>query len=197
MVKTRILRVVELLADGATRRTLEEAALHLRMCLEYVVLISFTSHRSVWEAADRELAKADADAARKKLRRLNPSYWSQPVRMADGVLEDLEEGYLTESEWGRAFGTVSELLHAQNPFAMHDVEKSFASLAEIAQKLLNLTDAFMITLADSGLAFLCHVNYDRAQAAPKVLIMLGQDKWPETFTLAVSMARAKSDGSAD
>lgn len=186
-VKRRMLLVTDLFADGLVRDTLERAALQLRMTLESIVLLSFAAHRPLSEQAEAALGRASIDDARKRVRRLNATYWPQPVEMAPGEVVSLEDGFLTEKSWGRAYGLVSNVLHAPNPFAHSDRREFVEPLAQVGNDLLGLTNCFIIDLAETGLGVLCVVNYSDRTAAPIVRVMLNQEKWPSEAEAAIQM----------
>jgi hypothetical protein len=107
------------LAVGHTLSHLEIAALHLRKCVELIVLGSFVNNRRAIERVTRALEKK-APEARKVARGVNPEYWPKPKRPAfDGsggiTTVEIHEGFLTEGEWGRAYGFASDVLHVSNP----------------------------------------------------------------------------------
>lgn len=125
---------------------LERAALHLRMVLELVMLGSLVTHREDAEAVSTALHRKDADEARKLVRRINPRHWPVPVTSrltGAGVREHraVNSGYLKEDEWGKAYGLVSDVLHARNPFARHPdlklLRRDLSQLRERLQRLLN------------------------------------------------------------
>ena len=99
-----------------TRAKLEYAALHLRVILELIVFGSFVNNRRAIEALSSAFANKDVDEARKLARRVNPRYWPQGLTNCNEP-EATRPDQLLETDWGRAFGFASDLLHARNPFA--------------------------------------------------------------------------------
>ncbi|MBN9198470.1 MAG: hypothetical protein J0I33_07510 [Microbacterium ginsengisoli] len=191
-IKRRMLRVMDTFAEGLRRDTIEQVALDLRMTLESIVLLSFVTHRPLSEQVESALARASISDARKRVRDLNPSYWPHPVEVVGTDYVDVEHGYLREKDWGRAFGDVSTVLHAPNPFAYSDRREFVEPLTELAKKLLTLTDLFIIDLADTGLGILCVIGYDYVNRPPDVRVMLSQEKWPREVETAIRMSHQQA-----
>jgi hypothetical protein len=128
--------------------TVEYAALQLRKVLELILMASLVTNRAAIEEISQALAKADPDRARKLARKANPDYWPKSARVVrDNAFAPVpEDQVLAEGEWGRAFGRVSDLLHANNPYAPSiDLVAEHAALVEIECRLTGLlTKHFMV-----------------------------------------------------
>lgn len=165
----RLDRAQSILAKAADLDEIEQAALQLRFVLETLVLSSLVTNRPALEAVDAALQKKDADAARKLVRRHNPAYWPRPVtRVQLGKetfgLEDVEDGYLREAEWGRAFGTTSELLHQANPFLPpRDAAEAGNALRNLLDRILVLLRQHVLTLSDQH-QIIGYIDLDKREA---------------------------------
>lgn len=130
------------LASPPHASTVEYAALQVRMLLELIVMASFVSNRAAIEKITTALDRKDVDGARKAARNANEYYWPKSVWVVDDTtLEGRpDDEVLTEDEWGRAWGKVSDLLHVQNPYApVRDLADAHAEMVQI----LRLTDALL------------------------------------------------------
>lgn len=130
------------LASPPHASTVEYAALQVRMLLELIVMASFVSNRAAIEKITTALDRKDVDGARKAARNANQYYWPKAVWVVDDTtLEGRpDDEVLTEDEWGRAWGKVSDLLHVQNPYALvRDLANAHAEMVQI----LRLTDALL------------------------------------------------------
>jgi hypothetical protein len=143
---------------------LELAALHVRKVLELAIFESFVANRAAVEPIASALHKKDVDAARKLAKRANSAYWPQPVRQVpvgkgEFQLEDLQEGFLRENEWGKAYGSVSELLHAPNPYDDQplDVAQSWALLRDLLSKIILLLNHHKVILVDAEVMLVAQV----------------------------------------
>lgn len=102
-------------------KTTEIAALHARKIIELIVYGSLmNNHDAVAEIAIA-FRKRDAANARGILREVNPRYWPEPcerleVNPGHYSLKPLEDGFLREQDWGKAYGFLSDILHARSPF---------------------------------------------------------------------------------
>jgi hypothetical protein len=150
------------------------AAMHLRMCLEFVALGSLVANRPEVEQVTRAFAKHDADAAAKIVKRLNPDYWPVPLRLVipeDGSqwrLERVADGYLRETEWRAEWGFLSSLLHAANPYKQTpsqpppNLVQTVNRLGRIHRQLQTLLSRHQVTLVDCNvvLTALMHAKED-------------------------------------
>jgi hypothetical protein len=148
-IKVRLDKADQLLmtcpTDWSAELALERAALHLRKVIELVVLSTLVTNRAELESVSNKLHKQDADGARKLVRRVNPVYWPEPIRTRlTGPGRNFEmlpvtDVYLSESEWGKAYGSTSNILHARNPLAdPFDVHGTRERLETLAQKMRTL-----------------------------------------------------------
>ncbi len=131
--------------DWSAELVLERAALHLRKVIELVALSTLVTNRTELGSVSDKLHKQDADGARKLIRRVNPAYWPEPIRTTlTGPGRNFEmlpvaDGYLSEAEWGKAFGWTSNILHARNPLGgPFDVHGSRERLEALARKVRTL-----------------------------------------------------------
>lgn len=122
----------------------ESAVLQLRKSIELVALGTLAANaQAVWQVSTTLHTKNWKDA-RRLLRRINPGYW--PVPFKDGVdangkrsLQALRDPFLSEDQVGGAWGFLSDLLHANNPFAPAEIDqKCLDRVREISMKLRNL-----------------------------------------------------------
>lgn len=132
------------------------AAAHLRLVIEQVTMASFVaSHTLISEAGTAVSNSRQFDSARKVLKKLNPHYW--PVAFgvvthngSSGLGVRPEVG-LQESEIGRYFGSVSEVLHAQSPYVLKkrrpEPDEHHAIYRELAIELRTLLDEHVVQLA--------------------------------------------------
>jgi len=122
----------------------ESAALQLRKSIELVALGTLAANRHLAVQVSTTLHKKDWHEARKLLRNINPSYWPTPFK--DGIgqdgrrsLQPYDEPFLSEDEAGGAWGFLSDLLHADNPFARIEITQQRVDKArEISAKLRGL-----------------------------------------------------------
>lgn len=137
---------------------LEAAALQMRKTLELIVLGSLVTNRQAVEQVSTAFHRRDADGARKLVRQVNPRYWPVPTRQIEEGegrfrLEDVSEGFLREEEWGREYGFLSELLHAENPFKDESpMGPQFERIEGLMQRTKALLNHHWIYLADEEVA---------------------------------------------
>ncbi len=136
-----------------TIATVEYAALQLRKVLELIVMASLVTNRVAVEGISQALARADAPQARKLARKANAYYWPKATEIKnDGSLGPVPDDHvLSENEWGRAFGRVSDLLHADNPYARPiDIPTEHAALADIERRLTGLLAQHLMLLVGAN-----------------------------------------------
>jgi hypothetical protein len=129
-----------------TQPNAECIAVQLRIALELIVLSSLVSNRSDIGAVATALHKKGPRDARALAQRVNPNYWPKPVKPvldASGRLQDVTDGYLTEPEWGPAYGFLSNLLHAANPYgtsshAVRNLDSTYHRLLELHERVVAL-----------------------------------------------------------
>ena len=121
-VKSRVESVNQLMEfPGITIRTrVESICLQLRMLLELVVFSSLVSNKDVWRRSQKELQSSqDISKKLKELKLLHPNFYPRPVDLrATASREepaDRTEGFLTEDNLIKVYGTLGNVLHAENP----------------------------------------------------------------------------------
>jgi hypothetical protein len=143
---------------------IESAAMHIRKILELIVFGSLVTNRREVEAVAKAFHKADVEDARKLARRVNSHYWPTPLAPYERValpeiaqhrpLEGVE--YLRETDWGRAYGESSAVLHAANPYApTRDMETVLAALRTWTKKIIALLNHHQVTLVDRNYYLAC------------------------------------------
>jgi hypothetical protein len=118
-----------------------------------IVLSSLVTNRESLEAVSAAFSNHSATEARKLVRKLNPNYWPAPVSQIpvwEGVSlqSPIKDGFLTEGEWGRAFGVTSDMLHAVYPFRKHPnpaISKDL--LVKLSSSIRVLLDEHLVALA--------------------------------------------------
>jgi hypothetical protein len=116
------LRLVRQLLDQPVTQV-EWIAIELRIALELMVLGSLVTNRDAISKVSSVFKVKDVTAARKLVKQVNPRYWPTPIesgpRDDDGALtgQPFEGDFLRENEWGREYGFLSGLVHAQHPYA--------------------------------------------------------------------------------
>jgi hypothetical protein len=136
-----------------TLATVEYAALQLRMVLELIVMASFATNRVAVEEVTAALERKNVDEARKLARNANPHYWPRAVVPTGnaGLEGRSTEEVLTEDEWGRAYGKVSALLHARNPFAPPlNVGETHDYLQDLLPLVRNLLSMHVMLMAGAN-----------------------------------------------
>lgn len=163
-LKARMRLVTETLQSAPQNQpNAELIAVQLRIVLELVVLGSLITHRNEIGAVVTALHKKNAREARMLARRVNPAYWPKPVEQfpaPSGRLKDVTEGYLTEAEWGPAYGFLSDLLHAKNPY--RNTVRATRDLGQIYQRLADLYGRIVVL---TGHHWIYPLNRDHALAA--------------------------------
>jgi hypothetical protein len=136
-----------------TVATVEYAALQLRKVLELIMMASLVTNRVAIEGISQALARTDTDQARKLARKANPHYWPRAAEVKnDGSFGPVpDDQVLAESEWGRAFGRVSDLLHADNPYAAPvNYSAQRVALADIERRLSGLLSQHLMLMAGAN-----------------------------------------------
>lgn len=159
---SQVLHEMRLRARGArehlevsppTVATVEYGALQLRMLLELLVMASLATNRAAAEQITAALAKKDVSGARKLARNANPHYWPRAMSpTGDAELTGRPDNeVLTEDQWGPAYGRVSELLHARNPFAPAlDLSQVHEYLQELLSRVRNLLSMHGMLMAGAN-----------------------------------------------
>jgi hypothetical protein len=122
----RLDAVSTILADEhPTRYHIEGGALHLRMVLEAIALGSLAANRDAYAQGRAAFAKDwDATKILARLDRIHPRFYPAPQIPSASpdpsyglVISGRHDGFLTRSDFPRAYGRLGELLHLENPFA--------------------------------------------------------------------------------
>lgn len=143
-IKYRLDRSRDSLKVVSDLAAFECAVLQLRLSIELVALATLAANAQVVSEVSTTLHTKDWNEARKLLRQNNPGYWPTPFKDNENQyskrsLEAIGEPYLTEGEAGKAWGYLSELLHANNPFARNEIDQTRVDkVRAIAMKLRNL-----------------------------------------------------------
>jgi hypothetical protein len=170
-IHARLLAARRTLAEDSGARSIESAALDLRFALEEMLLSALVTHKADLGEITKSLRSANASQARKSVERINPNWWPKPQDISPGgpggvqatVSGHHDTDYMTADEWGRAYGTVSDLLHARNPFkapgygahAMRD------QLQEISDSVWRLLKAHTLDTGSPG--YLLLGRFDETQ----------------------------------
>lgn len=175
-IKARMLEV-EKLDPSLPFPDVEIACLHLRIVLEAIVMSSLVANQHAVGAVAAAFDKGDVGQVRKVVKRVNPDYWPRPVRdvrkeSGTSRWEDVDEGFLMESDWGSAYGLLSAALHARNPFGEPlDAKHYRAKLHELHAAIARLLQLHLLTIAGHEESFvLCGMLYVKDQLGVSVTI---------------------------
>ena len=121
-VKSKVESINQLIdLPGVTIRTrVESICLQIRMLLELIVFSSLVSNKDVWQRSRKELQSSqDISKKLRELKRLHPNFYPRPVDLqasaSEEEPEDRTEGFLTEDQLVEVYGTLGNILHAENP----------------------------------------------------------------------------------
>lgn len=150
-VAWRLRLVAELLDTEATGTELqalvEGAAVQMRMILEEVALASLSANADLYRRAYADIAKMwDARKILSRVEEVNPRFYPTPnvATLSDkpGIKIELDgavTGYLTRSEFPKAYGRLGALCHAPNPFAPpREYARARVEVLEIRSKVETL-----------------------------------------------------------
>ena len=145
---------------------IESMCLQIRKMLELIALGSLVANQSVWDGSLRELRNAwNANDILKKLRKLNPNYYPQPVIEVplDGPvksdIQDRTDGFLTEEMFADVYGRLGEILHANNPLGpAMDYDYWLASIPHWTNLTIKLLNSHKVTLLNNPNMYLVHMN---------------------------------------
>jgi hypothetical protein len=132
----------------------ELSALHLRKVLELIVMGSLVTNRTEIQAIAKALQRKKAREARELAKAANPYYWPKGTTAfgppSSGPIEvQPAPGALREEEWDNAYGRLSELLHARNPFKKQiDLAAERVWLGKLRHKIMSLLEHHIVTLVD-------------------------------------------------
>jgi hypothetical protein len=147
------------------------------MALEQVVLSTLVANRPGAAVVVEAFAKKNAGEARALVKRINPKYWpipfdEQPPNPSEGEIWRMVvpvEPFLRETEWGRAYGYCSGLLHAPNPYVylsgtaseVKDQDREqVAQLVDYSNKIQRLIKNHLVYLSEMDHSLICHVPDD-------------------------------------
>lgn len=160
------LRLVRQLLDQPVKQ-LEWIAIELRIALELIVLGSLVTNRSAISTVSSVFKIKDVAEARKLVREVNPEYWPTPLESGphdkEGALtaQRFEGDFLRESEWGREYGFLSDLVHAQQPYAApRDQTSVTEQLRALFYRIAILLGQHVIVLAGNQDAYLAQLDID-------------------------------------
>ncbi len=170
---TRLLQEVKARMDAAgdlleavprSRPRADSIAVELRIVLELLLLGSLITNRTEVGRVTSAFHNQDHESARKLVERVNPGYWPKPTKQivvgrGQFKLEDITEGFLTPKDWGRAYGFLSDQLHAANPyvktpFTTEALDPIYDRMAEIHRKIVALTNHHWIQPANREYALI-------------------------------------------
>lgn len=160
-VKYRTEHALSWLEDPPTFPRLEAAAGQIRLMLETVMLGSIITNRSVLDQTTAALARADHERAWRLVKRRNPDYWPEPTRqILEGPgryrWEPVLEGFLREEDYHRTWGSVSEWLHARNPYAaLTDPVAAARDLRSTTYSIVRLLEHHSVHLLDRDYVLNC------------------------------------------
>jgi hypothetical protein len=169
------LRLVTQLLDQPVIRV-EWIAVELRIALELIVLGSLVTNRNAISRISSVFKVKDVTEARKVVREVNPAYWPTPLesgpRDDDGALtaQPFDGDFLRESEWGREYGFLSELVHAQHPYAQRREPSSVAAqLRSLFYRIAILLRQHVVVLAGNQDAYIAQLDVDGGEVLVAVL----------------------------
>jgi hypothetical protein len=178
-------RQVLLGAIPQSRFSADLAAAELRIVLELLLLGGLITNRIEVAQASSAFHKRDHSGAKKIVERVNAGYWPKPtIQVNDGPgrfkLEDVTHGFLTPSEWGPAYGFLSDQLHATNPYAAmpfssESLAPVFAGMAGIHERLVAL------------------LNHHWIQPSNRDYALIGQMETKETGDVQVALFQRQGD----
>lgn len=170
----RLRLVRQLLGQPVTQ--VEWIAVELRIALELIVLGSLVTNRNAISTVSSVFKIKDVTEARKLVREVNPEYWPTPLesgpRDSEGALtaQPFEGDFLRENEWGREYGFLSELVHAQHPYATpRDGTSVTEQLRALFYRIAILLRQHAIVLAGNQDAYLGQLDIDGGEVVVAVL----------------------------
>ncbi|MFG2047959.1 hypothetical protein ACGFIW_11100 [Micromonospora sp. NPDC048935] len=187
--KQRLQHADENLAKSPINRVqLEACALQVRIALEQIVLATLITNRPGAAAVTTAFAGKTAGEVRKLVSSINPNYWPIPfdftkVESGNSYYWQMTEPatpYLSEDDWGKAYGYCSSLLHAANPYQYFDesdakrlrVQHHFEhadKLSNYSQKIQRLLKNHQIYLSEINHSLICHV-YEDTRIEPSIQV---------------------------
>ncbi len=170
----RLRLVMQLLDQPVTQ--VEWIAVELRIALELIVLGSLVTNRNAISKVSSVFKVKDVTEARRVVREVNPEYWPTPLesgpRDDDGALtaQPFAGDFLRENEWGREYGFLSELVHAQHPYFQRREPASVAGqLRSLFYRIAILLRQHVIVLAGNQDAYIGQLDIDGGEVLVAVL----------------------------
>lgn len=151
-------------------------AVELRIALELIVLGSLVTNRDAIATVSSVFKVKEATDARKLVREVNPNYWPRPIesgpRDDEGALtgRPFDGDFLRENEWGREYGFLSELVHAQHPYSdPRDRASDVERLRALFYRIAILLRQHAIVLAGNQDAYLAQLDLDGGEVLVAIL----------------------------
>jgi len=136
------------------------AAAHLRLVIENTVFASLFTNRALLLEAERKLtAKRDMGETRKLIRGINPHYWPKGVRPPSASVSNMamepHPDALAESDYPKAWGRLSAVLHGRNPYLLAQAEPdgTHEFELELAEQLHATLDYHFIYLPENEILY--------------------------------------------
>jgi len=149
--------------------TIECAALQLRKILELIALSSLVAHKKEYAKQYPKFASNwHAGRILSDIEKINSDFYPKPLKEVlsarPGIkrdLIDMEDGFLTKSEFIVVYDSLGDILHARNPFSMpHDYGKFKNLITDAITKIINLLNTHQIRLYKSSDFLLVHMKED-------------------------------------
>lgn len=131
--------------------------LQLRKCFELMMFASVLAHESFGHELDKRLREKEWKPKEiiRRMRQVNPQFYPVPVRETPPAtsgarnLEWLKDGFLTESEFVKAYGRCGDWLHAKRKYPYEDLEICWQGITSYTTKLVRLLKCHLIHLTDN------------------------------------------------
>lgn len=159
-IKLRIDEAQRVITEVRDERGLLYAAAQLRLALEEIAFASLVGNRKAMEVAERSVAQNGWDKAIKSLRAINPDYWPRGVTEVPGDPVEWVDvtGALEESDVAKAWGRLSRLLHARNPWHDEpDFKAEGAFIRQLIGQLRTTLSSHFITMVGGRQRLFCQV----------------------------------------
>ena len=185
-IKYRVGRAEAILIQVTEVVEWESAVLQLRKSIELVALGTLVVNRQVAGQVSTTLHKKDWGEARKLLRQINSNYWPTPFKDGTGqdgrrTLRPYDEPFLSEAEAGSAWGFLSDLLHADNPFARSEItQQRVDRVREISVMLRGLLGLHTAELGNRDNVLLAQMD---TPPDGHVLVIVLNENFRETRTV--------------
>ena len=153
-VKSRVETINRLMeVPGITiRDRVESICLQLRKLLELIVFSSLVSNKDAWQKSRKELQSSQNISKKlKELKRLHPNFYPRPVVLESKVSgeepADRAEGFLSEDQLIQVYGTLGNILHAENPMGKETDYRFFIdAVPEWISQIQNLLECHKVYL---------------------------------------------------